>query len=122
MPEFDKAIADLKVNEISEPFKTRYGWHIVQMLGTRTYDSTDDVRRQKAFAAIRESKADEETELVAAPIARRGLRRNQDVGTCTYRASSSPRASRPVSGRMPASFSPSAIGEADLVVAGGRRL
>jgi peptidyl-prolyl cis-trans isomerase SurA len=63
VPEFDKAIADLKVNEISQPFKTRYGWHIVQMLGTRTYDSTDDVRRQKAFAAIRESKADEETEL-----------------------------------------------------------
>jgi peptidyl-prolyl cis-trans isomerase SurA len=63
VPEFDKAIADLKENEISEPFKTRYGWHIVQMLGTRSYDSTDDVRRQKAFAAIRESKADEETEL-----------------------------------------------------------
>jgi peptidyl-prolyl cis-trans isomerase SurA len=63
VPEFDKAIADLKDNEISEPFKTRYGWHIAQMLGTRTYDSTDDVRRQKAFAAIRESKADEETEL-----------------------------------------------------------
>jgi peptidyl-prolyl cis-trans isomerase SurA len=63
VPEFDKAIADLKVDEISQPFKTRYGWHIVQMLGTRTYDSTDDVRRQKAYAAIRESKADEETEL-----------------------------------------------------------
>ena len=63
VPEFDKAIADLKEKEISEPFKTRYGWHIVQMLGTRTYDSTDDVRRQRAFAAIRESKADEETEL-----------------------------------------------------------
>jgi peptidyl-prolyl cis-trans isomerase SurA len=63
VPEFDKAIANLKDKEISEPFKTRYGWHIVQMLGTRTYDSTDDVRRQRAFAAIRESKADEETEL-----------------------------------------------------------
>jgi peptidyl-prolyl cis-trans isomerase SurA len=63
VPEFDKAIADLKPNEISQPFKTRYGWHIVQMLGTRTYDSTADVRRQRAFAQIRESKADEETEL-----------------------------------------------------------
>ncbi len=63
VPEFDKAIADLKDNEITAPFKTRYGWHIVQMLGTRTYDSTADVRRQHAFAAIRESKADEETEL-----------------------------------------------------------
>ena len=73
VPEFDKAIADLKLNEISEPFKTRYGWHIVQMLGTRTYDSTDDVRRQKAFAAIRESKADEETELWLRRLARRAF-------------------------------------------------
>jgi peptidyl-prolyl cis-trans isomerase SurA len=63
VPEFDAAIAELKNKEISEPFKTRYGWHIVQVLGTRTYDGTDDMRRQKAFAAIRESKADEETEL-----------------------------------------------------------
>ena len=63
VPEFDKVVAGLKVNEISEPFKSRYGWHIVQLLGNRTYDSTDDVRRQRAFAAIRESKADEETEL-----------------------------------------------------------
>jgi peptidyl-prolyl cis-trans isomerase SurA len=63
VPEFDKVIVELKEKEISEPFKTRYGWHIVQVLGTRTYDSTDDVRRQKAYAAIRESKADEETEL-----------------------------------------------------------
>jgi peptidyl-prolyl cis-trans isomerase SurA len=32
-------------------------------LGTRTYDNTADVRRQRAFGAIRESKSDEETEL-----------------------------------------------------------
>jgi peptidyl-prolyl cis-trans isomerase SurA len=63
VPEFSKAIGDLQDNEISEPFKTRYGWHIAQVLGTRSYDSTSDVRRQRAFAAIRESKADEETEL-----------------------------------------------------------
>ena len=63
VPEFSKAIGDLKANEISEPFKTRYGWHIAQVLGTRSYDSTSDVRRQRAFGAIRESKADEETEL-----------------------------------------------------------
>jgi len=63
VPEFDRAIGDLKDNEISQPFKTRFGWHIAQVLGTRSYDSTTDVRRQRAFAAIRESKADEETEL-----------------------------------------------------------
>ena len=51
---------------------------------------------------------------LAAPAARRGLRRNQDVALgacpCRYLESSSPRASRPESDRIPASFSPSMIG------------
>ncbi len=62
-PEFAKVLEGLKENEISEPFQTQFGWHIVQLLGTRTHDNTDEVRRQRAFAALRESKADEETEL-----------------------------------------------------------
>src|ERR1700726_1308446 len=36
VPEFDKAIADLKSNAISQPFKSRYGWDIFQMLCPRT--------------------------------------------------------------------------------------
>ena len=100
VPEFDKAIANLKTNEISEPFKTRYGWHIVQMLGTRTYDSTDDVRRQKAFAAIRESKADEETELWLRRLARRGVRRNQDVVRAAAHRRHLGRAGRHRTGRL----------------------
>ena len=43
--------------------RTQCGWHISQLLGRRQFDTTDDVRRQKAFMALRESKADEETEL-----------------------------------------------------------
>ena len=63
VPEFEEHLASLKDNEISEPFKTQYGWHIVQMLGHRTYDNTDDVKRRRAMEAIRASKADEETEI-----------------------------------------------------------
>jgi peptidyl-prolyl cis-trans isomerase SurA len=62
-PEFEKALADLKDKEISEPFKTQYGWHIVQLLGRRQFDSTDELKRKHALDAIRASKADEETEL-----------------------------------------------------------
>jgi peptidyl-prolyl cis-trans isomerase SurA len=62
-PEFAKVLTGLQENEISEPFKTQFGWHIVQLLGTRTHDNTDEVRRQRAYTALRESKADEETEL-----------------------------------------------------------
>jgi peptidyl-prolyl cis-trans isomerase SurA len=63
VPEFEAAIANLKENEISEPFHTQYGWHIAQLLGKRRYDNTDEIKRRQAIDAIRASKADEETEL-----------------------------------------------------------
>jgi len=62
-PEFAKVVEDLKVNEISEPFHTQYGWHIVQLLGRRRYDSTEELKRKHAADEIRASKSDEETEL-----------------------------------------------------------
>ena len=62
-PEFEQAISGLQDNEISEPFKTQFGWHIVQMLGHRRFDNSDELRRRQAAEAIRASKADEETEL-----------------------------------------------------------
>jgi peptidyl-prolyl cis-trans isomerase SurA len=63
VPEFEKQLAQLQPDEISKPFRTQFGWHIIQLLGRRQFDTTDDVRRQRAFAALREAKADEETEL-----------------------------------------------------------
>ncbi len=78
VPEFQAAIANLKDNEISEPFHTQYGWHIVQMLGHRRIDNTDEVRRRDAAEAIRESKAEEETEL--------WLRRLRDEAYVEYKS------------------------------------
>jgi peptidyl-prolyl cis-trans isomerase SurA len=63
VPEFDQVLASLKENEISMPFHTQFGWHIVQVLGHRRYDNSDDLKRRQAIEAIRASKADEETEL-----------------------------------------------------------
>ena len=77
VPEFEKQIDALKENEITQPFKSQYGWHIVQLLGRRMHDATDDVRRQRAFAELRESKAEEETEL--------WLRRLRDEAFVEYR-------------------------------------
>jgi peptidyl-prolyl cis-trans isomerase SurA len=77
LPEFEQAVADLKDNEISKPFKTKYGWHIVQLLGRRDHDATEDVKQQRAYAQLRESKAEEETEL--------WLRRLRDEAFVEYR-------------------------------------
>ncbi|MBS1199604.1 MAG: peptidyl-prolyl cis-trans isomerase SurA [Proteobacteria bacterium] len=63
VPEFDAALGKLAEGEISEPFRTQYGWHIVQLLGKRFHDQSDEVRRQRVLSSLRESKADEETEL-----------------------------------------------------------
>ena len=77
VPAFEQQIDQLKENEISEPFKTQYGWHIVQLLGRRVHDSTQDKIRQQVFAQLRESKAEEETEL--------WLRRLRDEAFVDYR-------------------------------------
>ena len=63
VPEFEEAMSGLEIDEISEPFKSPFGWHIIQVLDRRTHDTTEDVRRQQAMMAIRNSKVAEETEL-----------------------------------------------------------
>ena len=62
-PTFSGEVAKLKVGEISQPFKTQYGWHIAQLLGRRNHDETQEVKRLNAMESIRASKADEDTEL-----------------------------------------------------------
>jgi peptidyl-prolyl cis-trans isomerase SurA len=62
-PEFERVLSELDQDEISEPFRSQFGWHIVQLLGRRTHDQSDELRRQRVLSALRESKVDEETEL-----------------------------------------------------------
>ncbi|MGH7337985.1 MAG: peptidylprolyl isomerase, partial [Myxococcota bacterium] len=62
-PEFEEALASLEQDQISEPFRTEFGWHIVQLTGRRTHDQSEEVRQQRVLTALRESKVDEETEL-----------------------------------------------------------
>ena len=77
VPEFEQQLDALKENEISQPFKTQFGWHIIQLLGRRVHDVTQDKLRQQVFAQLRESKAEEETEL--------WLRRLRDEAFVDYR-------------------------------------
>lgn len=61
--EFAATAESLTPNEISQPFRTQYGWHIVQMLGHRDFDNTADAARERAFEALRDSRVEEATEL-----------------------------------------------------------
>lgn len=61
-PGFEQAMAELAPGEISEPFQTRHGWHIVQVLERRERDATDDLRKTKAAEGIRQRKTEEALE------------------------------------------------------------
>ena len=59
VPEFQRVLDDLEINETSKPFKSRFGWHIVQVLGRRNYDNTESVKRGRARTAIGDRKLNE---------------------------------------------------------------
>lgn len=63
VPEFNQAMAALEPGEISEPFRTQFGWHIVQLIDRRERDTSDANRRNQAFMAIRARKAEEELQI-----------------------------------------------------------
>ena len=47
------------VDQISQPFRSEFGWHILQVMDKRNYDGTDEVRRAKAREAILQRKREE---------------------------------------------------------------
>jgi parvulin-like peptidyl-prolyl isomerase len=51
VPEFDKAMQDIPVGQVSEPFKTNYGWHILTVSGTHEAGT-------KTFEEVKESLGD----------------------------------------------------------------
>ncbi|MEQ8427256.1 MAG: peptidylprolyl isomerase [Gammaproteobacteria bacterium] len=59
VPEFQRAMDAMQPGEISQPFQTSYGWHIVQVLERREFDNTESAKRSKARAAIYKRKLDE---------------------------------------------------------------
>ncbi|HHS83352.1 MAG TPA: molecular chaperone SurA [Gammaproteobacteria bacterium] len=62
VPEFEQQMAKLKANQISEPFKSRFGWHIVQVLERRNHDDQGKTRRSKVREVIRQRKIEQETQ------------------------------------------------------------
>ena len=59
VPEFDQAMNRLQIGEVSNPVKTEFGWHLIQVLERREAQLTVERQREFARAAIREKKFDQ---------------------------------------------------------------
>ena len=59
VPEFEQAMNRLQIGEVSNPVKTEFGWHLIQVLERREGQLTVEKQRQFARAAIRERKFDQ---------------------------------------------------------------
>jgi len=59
VPEFQRVLDGLEINETSEPFKSRFGWHIAQVLERRNHDNTESIKRARARKVIGDRKLNE---------------------------------------------------------------
>lgn len=63
VPAFEATMGELEPGQMSEPFQTQFGWHIVQVLERRQHDDTDTFYRNQARQQLFQRKAAEEEEL-----------------------------------------------------------
>ncbi|MCW8994984.1 MAG: peptidylprolyl isomerase [Psychromonas sp.] len=52
VPEFRDLARSLAIGEISKPFRTMHGWHIMQVMKRRESDTTEQATKQKAYAIL----------------------------------------------------------------------
>mgnify|MGYP000636860419 CR=1 FL=1 len=55
-PAFSEALAALKVDEVSQPFRSSFGWHIALLTGRRTLDATKQMNENKAHQLLYQRK------------------------------------------------------------------
>ena len=63
VPEFEEVVSNTEIGDVSAPFRSRFGWHIVEVLDRRVYDNTEDLKRSNCGMAVRNGKLEEETQI-----------------------------------------------------------
>ena len=60
VPAFREEMARTAIGELSQPFESQFGWHVLQVIDRRSTDSSDQMREQQAANLLRNRKYDEE--------------------------------------------------------------
>lgn len=63
VPEFEQVANEIEIGVLSEPFRTQFGWHILEVMDRRTYDNTEEVKELSCVERVRNSKLADESEL-----------------------------------------------------------
>jgi len=61
VPSFKETLAKLEMDELSQPFKSSHGWHIVQLTGKRQVDATENFIKNRAYQMLFNRKFNEES-------------------------------------------------------------
>ncbi|PWY56822.1 molecular chaperone SurA [Legionella qingyii] len=56
VPEFEKVMDKLAVNEISHPVKSQFGWHLIQVLGRKQEDDSEAFKKQQVRQFLQQRK------------------------------------------------------------------
>ena len=59
VPEFEKAMDDLKPGEVGQPVQTQFGWHLIQVIERGSADVSRERIRLQARNTLRERKSDD---------------------------------------------------------------
>ena len=62
VPEFETAMAGAEIGVITDPVRSEFGWHILEVTDRRTENFAEQVRRNQVANFLRESKYEEELE------------------------------------------------------------
>ena len=60
VPEFRAVMAQTESGEVSKPFKSAFGWHVLQVMGRRATDGSEQFRKQQALSVLRNRKYEDE--------------------------------------------------------------
>lgn len=60
VPEFDKTMQSAAVGQVSQPFESQFGWHILEVTDTRQQDMTNEYQKRMARQLLGERQFDAE--------------------------------------------------------------